>query len=53
LLLAMGAFGWVYYLTDSGAVLEARPVHIGFGLLFSLGWAALGLALLRGGLRQA
>ena len=48
LLLAMGAFGWVYYLTDSGAVLEARPVHIGFGLLFSLGWAALGLALWRG-----
>jgi hypothetical protein len=48
LLLATGAFGWVYYLTDSGAVLEARPVHIGFGLLFSLGWVALGLALWRG-----
>jgi hypothetical protein len=52
-LLATGAFGWVYHFTDSGAVLEARPVHIGFGLLFSLGWVALGLALWRGGGRQA
>jgi hypothetical protein len=53
LLLATGAFGWVYYFTDSGAVLEARPVHIGFGLLFSLCWVALGLALWREGVRQA
>jgi hypothetical protein len=35
--LATGVFGWVYNLTDSGAVLEARSVHIGFRLLFSLG----------------
>jgi hypothetical protein len=32
-------------LTDSGAVLEARSVHIGFGLLFSLGWVVLGVGL--------
>ena len=47
--LVMGASGWVYYLTDSGAVLEARPVHVGFGLVFALGWMVLGSALsLRG-----
>src|SRR5215217_1912585 len=44
--LATGVFGWVYNLTDSGAVLEARSVHIGFGLLFSLGWVVLGVGLL-------
>jgi hypothetical protein len=43
--LATGLFGWVYNLTDSGAVLEARSVHIGFGLLFSLGWVVLGVGL--------
>jgi hypothetical protein len=43
--LATGVFGWVYNLTDSGAVLEARSVHIGFGLLFSLGWVVLGVGL--------
>jgi hypothetical protein len=42
LALAMGVFGWVYYLTDAGAVLEARSAHIGFGVLFGLGWVALG-----------
>jgi hypothetical protein len=42
--LAIGAFGWLYYLTDSGAILEARLVHVGFGLLFGLGWVALGCA---------
>jgi hypothetical protein len=45
LLLTMGVFGWGYYVTDSDAILEARSIHIGFGLLFSLGWVALGLAL--------
>jgi len=40
--LAMGSFGWCYYLTDSGAVLEARTVHVGSGLLFSLAWVAWG-----------
>jgi hypothetical protein len=44
--LATGVFGWVYDFTDSGAVLEARSVHIGFGLLFSLGWVVLGVGLL-------
>lgn len=44
--LATGASGWIYDLTDTGAVLEARLVHVGFGLLFGLGWAALGAGLL-------
>ncbi len=49
LLLAMGASGWAYYITDSGAFLEARPAHVVLGLLFSLTWVVLGLALLRRG----
>jgi hypothetical protein len=53
LVLATGAFGWVYNLTDPGAVLEARSVHIGFGLLFSLGWVVLGLGLLAAGTKRA
>ena len=53
LVLAMGMVGLVYYVTDSGAILETRPVHVGFGLLFSLGWVALGLGLLAAGTRQA
>ena len=51
--LATGVFGWVYDLTDSGAVLEARSVHIGFGLLFSLGWVVLGVGLLAAGTMRA
>src|SRR5215216_1577772 len=51
--LATGVFGWVYNLTDSGAVLEARSVHVGFGLLFSLGWVVLGVRLLAAGTRRA
>jgi hypothetical protein len=47
LLFAMGTLGWAYYITDSGAVLEARPAHVVLGVLFSLGWVALGLALLK------
>ena len=53
LVLATGAFGWVYYLTDSAAVLEARSVHVCFGLAFSLGWVLLGLGLLGAGRRRA
>jgi hypothetical protein len=53
LVLATGVFGWVYYLTDSGAVLEARSVHIGFGLLYSLGWVGLGVGLVVAGARRA
>ncbi len=53
LVLAMGVFGLVYYATDSGAILETRPVHVGFGLLFSRCWVALGLGLLAAGTRQA
>ena len=45
MVLATGVFGWVYNLTDSGAILEARSMHIGFGLLFSLGWVVLGVGL--------
>jgi hypothetical protein len=45
LLLAIGVFGWAYSLTDSRAILEARSFHVGFGLLFSLGWSVLGLRL--------
>jgi hypothetical protein len=48
LLLVMGVFGWAYYITDSGAILEARLAHVALGALFSLGWIALGLALLKG-----
>src|SRR5215211_3810371 len=51
--LATGVFGWVYNLTDSGAVLEARSVHIGFGLLFSLGWVVLGVELLAAGTKRS
>ena len=51
--LATGVFGWVYNLTDSGAVLEARSVHVGFGLLFSLGWVVLGVGLLAAGTKRA
>jgi hypothetical protein len=53
LALALGTFGWIYDLTDAGAVLEARSVHIGFGLLFSLGWVALGVRLFAAGTRPA
>jgi hypothetical protein len=51
--LATGVFGWVYNLTDSGAVLEARSVHVGFGLLFSVGWVVLGVGLLAAGTKQS
>jgi hypothetical protein len=49
LLLVMGACGWAYYITDSAAILEARLAHVVLGALFSLGWIALGLALLNRG----
>ena len=51
--LATGVFGWVYNLTDSGAVLEARSVHVGFGLLFSVGWVVLGVVLLAAGTKRS
>ncbi len=53
MVIATGVFGLVYYATDPGAALETRLLHVGFGLLFSLGWVALGLGLLAAGTRQA
>jgi hypothetical protein len=47
LLLVMGTLGWGYDATDAGAILEARSTHVVLGALFSLGWIALGLALLK------
>lgn len=47
LMLSMGLFGWAYYFTDQGGILEARLVHILAGALFSLSWVALGYALHR------
>jgi hypothetical protein len=52
LLLAAGFFGWAYRFTDYGAIFEARLVHVGFGVLFSLGWVAVGLALWKKGQPQ-
>jgi hypothetical protein len=45
LLLSMGILGWAYCLTDSGGVIETRPWHIAFGMLFSLSWMILGYSL--------
>jgi hypothetical protein len=53
LVIATGMCGLVYYATHPGGALETRPVHVGFGLLFSLGWVALGLGLLAAGTRPA
>ena len=53
LALATGAFGLGYYFTDTGAVFEARSVHIGFGLLFSMGLMTLGAGLLVTGTRRS
>jgi hypothetical protein len=53
LALATGAFGLGYYFTDTGAVFEARSVHIGFGLLFSMGLMTLGAGLLMTGTRRS
>jgi len=52
-LVAMGSFGWGYLFTNPGNMFEARLVHIGFGLLFSLGWVTLGLMLWGRGSQQA
>jgi hypothetical protein len=53
LLLATGVIGWSYSLTDIGNILEARSVHVGCGVLFSVGWVVLGLRLWAGGVRQS
>ena len=43
--LAVGMFGWLYFSTSSGGVLETYVGHSAFGALFCLGWIALGYAL--------
>lgn len=43
--LVMGAFGWVFYVTESVSIVETRPVHDVFGVLFGLSWVTLGYAL--------
>jgi hypothetical protein len=48
LMLSMGSFGWAYYFTDTGGILEARLLHVLAGTLFSLSWVGLGYALHRG-----
>ena len=45
LLLTMALFGWLYQFTDVGTIMEARSVHVVFGVLFSLSWVVLGYAL--------
>jgi hypothetical protein len=44
--LAMGLLGLIYYLTEFGGIVQMRPAHIVFGVLFSLSWMVLGYALL-------
>ena len=53
LLLAMGALGGIYCVTDSGRALEMRTVHVVFGVLFGLIWVALGYALWSEGTHMA
>jgi hypothetical protein len=48
LVLCMGVCGWIYHFTDSGAFFETRAVHVGFGLVFAVGWVVLGIGLLWG-----
>jgi hypothetical protein len=40
--LVIGVFGWVYYVTDEHKVLSMPSLHIATGILFGLGWVALG-----------
>lgn len=44
-LVATGAVGWAFHLTDGDNIFEAGSAHVGFGLMLSLGWVALGLML--------
>jgi|SRR5215216_456393 len=43
--LVMGLFGWAYYLSDPGGIVQMQVVHVLFGVLFSLGWVLLGYLL--------
>jgi hypothetical protein len=46
LLLATGALGSLYYVTDgSDGLIWIRLSHVAFGVLFSLSWAVLGYTL--------
>jgi hypothetical protein len=48
-LFATGVVGWAYCFTEkaSGGIVEVRPAHIAFGVLFCLSWMVLGYALWR------
>jgi hypothetical protein len=43
--LAMGLFGWTYYISESAGITQLRAIHVLFGLLFSLSWIGLGCLL--------
>jgi hypothetical protein len=43
--LAMGLFGWTYYISEPGGIAQLRAIHVLFGLLFSLSWIGLGRLL--------
>jgi hypothetical protein len=50
--LAMGLFGWAYYLSDLEGLVQMQAVHVLFGVLFSLGWVLLGYLLWSQGTRR-
>jgi len=43
--LTIGSFGWLFFSTGSGGVIETHLGRLAFGTLFCLGWMALGYAL--------
>jgi hypothetical protein len=46
LLITMAFSGCIYQLTDDKTgIIDARSVHVVFGILFSLGWVLIGYAL--------
>lgn len=45
LLLTIGSFGWLFFSTGSGGLIETPLGRLTFGALFCLGWVALGYAL--------
>lgn len=43
--LTVGSFGWLFFSTNSGGVIETHLGHVMFGGLFCLSWIALGYVL--------